>query len=373
VLAGAIAALLPALVAHGQIVGHESPTVLWWTLGILLALTAHDDAPTRRTLIVRLAWLGAVIGIAIASRFVNGFLGPVCALIVVLQAPRAQLRTTLAYGALVMPLVAVVTIYVAWPRLWLHPIANLEAAFAKLSVPHGAEPFLGQMTNDPGAGYFVLYLLATTPIGVLAGVVAWIARGREHLRANLLLLAWFAIPLFGIMVSPVRQDGVRYVMPCILALCVMAGAGFEAAAGWLRARHARAGLAAGLVVYLGLTLGRAAPYYLDYFNELTGGPGNVADGKSFETAWWGEGLDRAVDHVNEHAAVGARIHRECIGPAHLAWFREDLWAGMTPHAANADWIVVYAPQSRSCALPADAREVYQVVHRGLVLAAVYRR
>jgi 4-amino-4-deoxy-L-arabinose transferase-like glycosyltransferase len=29
VLAGAIAALLPPLVAHGQIVGHESPTLLW--------------------------------------------------------------------------------------------------------------------------------------------------------------------------------------------------------------------------------------------------------------------------------------------------------------------------------------------------------
>ncbi|MCX5741795.1 MAG: glycosyltransferase family 39 protein, partial [Proteobacteria bacterium] len=28
--AGAIAALLPQLVAHGQIVGHESPTLLWW-------------------------------------------------------------------------------------------------------------------------------------------------------------------------------------------------------------------------------------------------------------------------------------------------------------------------------------------------------
>ena len=49
-LAAIIAALLPPLVAHGQIVGHEAPTVLWWSLGILLALTIHDGEPSLRTM-----------------------------------------------------------------------------------------------------------------------------------------------------------------------------------------------------------------------------------------------------------------------------------------------------------------------------------
>ena len=44
-----IAALLPPLVAHGQIVGHESPTVLWWSLGDPARARVHDDpARTRR-------------------------------------------------------------------------------------------------------------------------------------------------------------------------------------------------------------------------------------------------------------------------------------------------------------------------------------
>jgi 4-amino-4-deoxy-L-arabinose transferase-like glycosyltransferase len=59
ILAGAIATLLPPMVAHGQIVGHESPTVLWWSLAILLALGVHDylspiDRHARATLRVRL-------------------------------------------------------------------------------------------------------------------------------------------------------------------------------------------------------------------------------------------------------------------------------------------------------------------------------
>src|SRR5262249_43491406 len=77
--AGVTAALLPPIVAHGQIVGHEAPTVLWWALGIALALGAHDYLPADdrralRTLRFRLAWIGVVVGVAIASRFVNGLL-----------------------------------------------------------------------------------------------------------------------------------------------------------------------------------------------------------------------------------------------------------------------------------------------------------
>ena len=100
----AIAALLPPLVAHGQIVGHESPTVLWWSLG--------DPARARRARLpavrrpraaarcaFRLAWVGVVIGVAIASRFVNGLLGPLCALIVVVQAPQRWRRADARAGA----------------------------------------------------------------------------------------------------------------------------------------------------------------------------------------------------------------------------------------------------------------------------------
>ena len=379
VFAATIAALLPPLVAHGQIVGHEAPTVLWWSLGILLALGVHDDlAPgDRRTLRIRLAWLGVVIGVAIASRFVNGLLGPVCAIVIAIQAPPAWRRETIGWGAAILPIAAIATVYAVWPRLWLHPLANLDAAFAKLAVPHAAEPFFGALTSSPGPHYFIAYLVATLPIGVAVGVVAWLARAAcrraRELRTSVLVVAWFAVPLVGIMLSPVRQDGVRYVMPCVTACAVIAAAGFDAVATWLRSRRAFHAIGAIVVAYLGVTLARTAPYYLDYFAEHTGGAGGVAAAKRYETAWWGEGLDRAVTYVNQHAAPNARVHRECIEPAHLAWFREDLWLPMTRDPREATWIVVYAPATRACPLPADARQVYEVAHDGVTLATVYRR
>jgi 4-amino-4-deoxy-L-arabinose transferase-like glycosyltransferase len=406
-LAGAIAALLPPLVAHGQIVGHEAPTVLWWALGILLSLGAHDYLPADdrralRVLLSRLAGIGIVIGVAIASRFVNGLLGPLCAVIVVLQAPRRWRTATLGWGAVLMPLTAIVTIYALWPRLWEHPIANLQLAFAKLGKLHAEEPFLGELTSQPGPGYFAIYLVATLPIGILGAVVAWFGRSgvesyrairsrsdrwaaadrvpsRERVRAAIIVFAWLVIPLAGIMLSPVRQDGVRYVMPCVLVFAVIAAAGFDGLAMLVEKRrrlgrtfHALAGV---VVLYLGFTIVRTAPYYLDYFGEHTGGAGAVAESRTFETAWWGEGLDRAVAYVNEHAAPNDRVltPSACIVPYHMAWFREDLWATITPSANQARWIVSYAPATKSCALPADARKVYEVTHDGVTLAAVYRR
>jgi 4-amino-4-deoxy-L-arabinose transferase-like glycosyltransferase len=378
VLAGAIAALLPPMVAHGQIIGHESPTVLWWSLGVLLALGAHDylspdDRKAAAMLRARLVWIGVAIGIATASRFVNGLLGVLCAVIVVVQAPPRWRRDTVRWGAWRMPVAALATVWAVWPRLWLHPIDKLGESFRMLSNLHAPEPWLGQITNAPGPHYFAFYLAATLPAGVALGVVLGAVRMvRRRDRSALIAACWLVIPL-GVAASPVRQDGVRYVMPCLLALALIAAAGFDQLALWLRLRHAFTAIAAAVVVYLAITVWRAHPYYLDYFAEQVGGAGAVARHGWFETAWWGEGVDRAVDYVNAHAAPGARVHRRCIEPAHLAWFREDLWAAMPDAPIEATWIVRYAPQSHGCTVPRDARPVYSVIHDGVVFAIVYQR
>jgi 4-amino-4-deoxy-L-arabinose transferase-like glycosyltransferase len=293
VLAGAIAALLPPMVAHGQIVGHESPTVLWWSLGILLALGVHDylspdDRKAAATLRARLIGVGVAIGIATASRFSNGLLGPLCAVIVVAQAPARWRRDTLIWGAWLMPLAAIATVYAIWPRLWAYPIASLVESFYKLDTTHAVEPWLGDITDQPGPLYFAIYLAATLPLGVAVGAVVGAVRLiRRRDRSALIAAACLIIPL-GIAASPVRQDGVRYVLPCLLALALIAAAGFDQLAVWVRHRLAFAAFAAAAVAYLAVTLWRVHPYYLDYFGEQVGGAGNVAARGWFETAWWGE-------------------------------------------------------------------------------------
>ena len=367
ILAAAIATLIPSLVGHGKIVGHEAPTVLWWSLAILLALGVHDGAPQRKTLVLRLVALGAVIGIAVASRFVNGLVGPLCVLIVVAQAP--DRRHALLWCS-VMPVVSVVTIYAVWPRLWLHPVTALQASLKKLDVVHAPEPFLGTVTSHPGPHYFLVYLYATLPIVLLVLAIAWLSRSvRDRNRTTLIVLAWLVIPLLAAL-SPVRQDGVRYIMPAFPAIAVMAAAIIDR---YARTPRIFAGAFAALVLYLGVTAVRTHPYYIDYFGEHTGGAGRVARYKRFETAWWGEGLAPSLAYVNEHAEPNARVSRHCVEPSHLAWFREDLWTNLPSSPADASWIVVYAPGRMSCPVPADAKRVFTVEHDGTTLSAVYRR
>jgi hypothetical protein len=380
VLAALIAALLPPLVAHGQVVGHESPTVLWWSLGVLLALGVHDRLPednrraALRSIILRMVAVGAVVGIAVASRFVNGLLGPLCVVIILARAPAAWRYDTAKWIA-VTAITAFVVFVAVWPRMWSHPLLHLDESLKKLKGLHPPEPFLGTMTNVPGPHYFLVYLYATAPLGVLLAVAGGIARVVKQRTTSLwLVVAWLAIPI-AVVVSPVRQDGVRYVMPCLLAAALLAAVGVDWLATKLESRTARAFPAlAGLVaLYLAITLARTYPYYLDYFGEHVGGAGGVQKRRALETAWWGEGLDRAIAYVNEHAPQNAAIEPECVLPGHLTWYRADLWANITRSPRAADFIVWYSPATTPCTVPETLHEVFSVTHDGADLVRVYAK
>jgi hypothetical protein len=126
-----------------------------------------------------------------------------------------------------------------------------------------------------------------------------------------------------------------------------------------------------LVAYLGIVAARVHPYYLDYYGEHVGGTVGVANARRFEVAWWGEGVGAAVGYVNRHAAPGDRVHRSCVEPSHLTWFRGDLWEPVSdPHQAR--WIVHYQPSWRPCPLPPSAVRVFTVTAAGAPLAYVYR-
>ncbi|HVV85113.1 MAG TPA: glycosyltransferase family 39 protein, partial [Kofleriaceae bacterium] len=397
IAAGLVAALTPHLVAHGQIVGHEAPTALawalaWWTSlrvwdgigekrapGTATATGAEDQERTvLRTLIARMAIVGAVLGAGIMVRFVNVLAAPAIGATILLGAPRTRRAQAIAVGLAVIPIAAALTSIVLWPRLWWDPIGHLQAAWAKLKQPHSAEPFLGTITNEPPGWYFVVYLFATAPLGLLvaavAGKLSWL-RDRARWPALLIAAAWAIAPL-GVAFSPVRQDGVRYVIPTLLVLALLAGAGVVALGElvgrrWPRPPSLRAVPAALLVAYLAIVCVRIRPYYLDYYGEQVGGTAGVARARRFEVAWWGEGLAAAIDYVNAHAAPGDRVHRSCVEPIHLTWFRGDLWEPVAdPRAAR--WIVHYQPSWRPCPIPPNAVRVFSARAGGARLVDVYR-
>lgn len=384
VLAGGIASLTPHLVAHGKVVGHEAPTVLLWTIAILLCLRAHDNIEDddRWRLPLRMVVIGIVLGLAIWSRFVNVLLAPLIGSILLIGAPEGRRLKTVWMGLAIIPAMAVLVGVMIWPRLWTEPITHMQQAWDKLKVPHSPEPFLGKITNEPPLYYFFVYLYATAPLGIVLGCLAWISRtgrrlGTEYKQA-LILLAWLLAPMI-VLLSPVRQDGVRYIMPCLVALAVIAAGGIDFVAELVEqrkpglGRRAFIGLGAVFGLYLAVVCFRVHPYYLDYYGEQVGGPADVAKHKKFEMGWWGEGLNEALAYVNEHADPGDRVHKQCVLPGHLAWMRGDLWATEVRNPASARWIIWYAPTAQHCNIPPMSVLVYEVTVQGAPLARVYER
>jgi len=407
ILAGVIAALTPHLIAHSKVVGHEAPTVLLWTVIVWLCLRAHDpaedDEHRTRTLAIRFGIIGVVLGLAIMSRFVNVLAAPLIGLLLLLQAPVGERKKTLLLGISVIPVVAVIVSFIVWPRLWSTPIDHMQQSWNKLKKPHSLEPFLGTLTNTPPRYYFAVYLFATAPVGILLGVfawfgrvaadqglprksvVAWLARG----KTSAVLALWLAVPMI-VMMSPVRQDGVRYIMPCLVVLALISAAGLDffvsSVSKFLKGRDHQlfVGASAGMTLYLLISVARIHPYYLNYYNEVYGGPAGVAKSKAFEVAWWGEGLGEALGYINRHAKPGDRVYKRWVEPSHLAWLRGDLWKREARNPARADWILLYRPSWKHCGhnrfcpdppykIPPGFTVAYSVTAQGAVLARVYKR
>ncbi len=379
VAAGVVAALTPHLIAHGQIVGHEAPTALVWSLGVWACLRVWDRGTAARAVLPRLALCGVVLGAALMVRFVNGLLAPAMGLTILLTAPVGARRRAVGWGLAIVPAVAIITAIALWPRLWTNPLANLTEAWSKLKGTHSEEPFFGVMTKVPPRWYFLAYLGATAPLGLLVaatgGVVAWLRDGARRPRLWIALV-WLMTPL-AVALSPVRQDGIRYIIPSLLALALLAGVGVAALGAALaaaverRRRLVAAAPTVALAGYLIIACTGIHPFYLDYYGEHVGGTAGVARARRFEVAWWGEGVGAAIAYVNQHAAPGDRVHRSCVEPAHLTWFRGDLWEPVVdPRAAR--WIVHYQASWRKCPLPPTATRVYTVSAGGAPLAYVYR-
>ncbi len=371
-LAGVIAALSPHLLAHSKVVGHEAPTLFFWSLAIWLSLRAHDPSTDRYRLHKRFAVLGLVLGLAIFSRYINGLLAPVIGSLLLLQSPKSERKETLILGITIIPLAALLTCLLVWPRMWSHPILHMQESWAKLKKPHGLEPYLGKMTDRPGPSYFFVYLWATAPLALLLFAKGWLARLaflRE--RSSFILLIWMAAP-FVVSLSPVRQDGVRYIMPALLGMSLAAAAAMDSLERLHRYLKFSV-LAPALCIYLALVCLRVHPFYLDYYGEQVGGPSRVAATKNFEIAWWGEGMNEALQYLNEHAEPSAKVYKRCFEPGHLAWMRGDLWPSEVRRPDQATWILVYQPSVGHCSIPSDAKLVFESSAQGAVLAQVYRR
>lgn len=327
-VAAALVALLPPLVAHGRVAGHESVSVLLWAVTALLGWRGLSGRRPRWG-----ASLGAGVaaGLAVSCRLVNV---TVFAMLLGMLIPGVLQRRRDRQAALdrlphlvALGLVAVATFFLVWPRLWHQPAFHLGELLSYWPPGSGTtELFLGKPTRFHWA-YFLVYAGVTTPTAVLLGVGAfgvrlvtrgYADRGRS---GDWVIVSLLLAPLLITPLVPFCRDGIRYVLPIELGLALGAAVGalwvLDAILGRFPSSTLRGGRArslSALVATLAILAGPTAwatvrfhPYLLDYYNLPSGGPRAALDGGRYELSWWGEGLGAGVRYINRHGAPNARV------------------------------------------------------------------
>lgn len=216
---------------------------------------------------------------------------------------------------------ATLTFILLWPAMWLDPLGTL----LKMANEMGEyverhttiNYFLGQPVDDPGPIFYpIAFLFRTTPatlIGLLlAGVAAW--RRSLPLDRSIIQRTAFALLLFALLFTLGMTLGAkkfdRYLLPAFPPLDMIAALGWLTFGDWkeLGVRSPRpftpsssqlVSFSPALLVCLflhALPGWLHHPYYLTYYNPLTGGS-RTAPNVLF--IGWGEGLDQAAAWLNE--------------------------------------------------------------------------
>jgi 4-amino-4-deoxy-L-arabinose transferase-like glycosyltransferase len=329
-VSAAILALMPDFVAHTQIAALDAPVALFFTLTIYLFMKALKNNNPGYYIASAVS-----LGLLIDTKFTGILAIPIMVILYILQRLRdpsvaKEAEAVANAGKKLLPLhkidtylpiipiacffaITAFTMYLVWPWVWNSPY-NFGATLKHWTLAVPREYFFGHLQPTP-IYYYPVYFLITTPallfIPLALGVYAFI-RSRDIFKYSILL--WFLIP-FIYDVSTFKQNGMRYLLMIYPAVAVLCAAGIWAVARWIGAHWKNKlaadviffGISALAVVYLLFSLASVYPYYLDYYNELVGGPAGAYENSSFEVGYWGEGIYDSVMYIEAHAKPGSTV------------------------------------------------------------------
>ncbi len=324
-LAGALFAVFPIVLALHKNVSHEAVVGLTWMAALYAYLLALERRTPRAFVVA-----GICAGLAVASRATSGILVPISLAFYALselRRPKGDRLSPVLPQVLVWS-VAFATFVFVWPYLWTGTVAKIRHMFGVHGTVQLSELYLGKFLQRPPWHYLLVYFGVTMPALVLLAVLAGLGRAARARRyADGIVVTWL-LGAFLVGLGPAIKDGVRYAFPAFGAAAILAAR----ACLWVP-KGALVG--ALLWIYALASALSVHPYYLDYYSELVGGPGRAQAKKLFETSWWGEGLAASTAYVDAHAPPGASIWLDAE-PKHVMVWRDDL---VRRDAPGADFVV----------------------------------
>lgn len=229
-MAGGILAISPFHIANSAWLQCDSALALF-SITAVLAFTQQLRGGGYHWLLAS----AIAAGLAIASKLPGVLLAVwtvgAC-LITHANASRWQLSTLLRPGRdlVVWGALALITLYMCWPRMWTNPLALFETLLWARDVGENhINYFMGQILPAPPWYYYLVVIPFSLDeiefVGILAaaGWVAfhWIRKGEHPSLTTWLLVAWAAIFLVAMSLAG-KKLGARYVLPLwpVIALLV---------------------------------------------------------------------------------------------------------------------------------------------------------
>jgi len=272
--------------------------------------------------------------------------------------------------------VLLLVVFLVWPAMWVDPIGRLARISAFVLDQGSAEVispmFFNGEQNPTGvfgweyAYYYPLsYLWRASPV-TLAGLA--LLAGAYFFRKKLAEkeIAWdvvgkllLFVAVYAVLMTVSVKKFDRYILPAVLPLNVLAGAGFYVwirsgidalVSGGAQSRLRQAVLGLGVLAIVGLQgwqVYSVFPYGLSYYNPLMGGGEKAAD---VMMVGYGEGLDQAAAYMmtvpNKRNLTIYSFYSNAFGFHFMHQIDEILWYEdeIPEPMLEADYWIVYRSQ-----------------------------
>ncbi len=400
---GLISALLfltmPRVFGHAHFASMEMPLICMM-LTVVFCFLRGLDSPFWAIL------TGIFFGLLLATK-INGFFLPLPLLLWShLYAGNRYLNNLVS-----MLILGPVVMFLAWPWLWHDPLNRLlEYLLFHVNHQQTALFFQGIKWGYGGANapwyYPLMMLLVSLPLVHILVIIIGIIRNfwKPHHRpySSLFLMCILFMLLVACLPSTPKYDGVRLFLPVFPFLALMGGAGSLFMIQFVtvlthghylknpvRQHHLMRGVAVGisLAVLVSGALATVAvhPYYLSYFNRMTGGLRGAAK-KGFEVTYWGEAFNHEViEYLNNlpfnpdgsSPRIMARaFHQLCLEHLQQWGILSDALRVIGPGQGLADYHVLLMRRSfwsvDDLLLTRYASPIRSWEHEGIPLIAVYQ-
>ncbi len=387
-ISGVILAMLPFSVGLSQLISAESLKIFIYPIAIYSILLLVEKFSLKRAIVV-----GLIIGIALQVKQSNGLLFLVLVGMLIIRYFSLGKKKRLGYikSRIAGFFVVVVGSMLSFIALWPQAIFNLDKIYKihdkfwgvefspkpwliTMSVP---EVFFGRLIITPNF-YYLVYFFISTPVVILAlfFVGIWKIVMSKNWKLYILII-WFCVP-FLLSLYSWRQHGLRYLIEIYPALALISAIGFDSLASRLTTSLRNKALIFGLVIiYLFASLLYVKPYYLEYYNELVGGTGNVYRNNWFQIGWWGQGLREAGLYIINNSENDSEIGL-AISPDHVLPRSENLIYSDFVESKNYDYVIVnhyhiIRDGFDDSSIRADYNLIYQVKADGATLVYIYKK